>query len=130
MPDPVYLDIVVVEERKRWLKWMGSSLEDLRRAPHRVRSVVAYALYVAERGGKHQDAKPLHGFGGASVLEIAYDCEGDAYRVVYTVLFEGGVYVLHCFQKKSKSGIETPKSEMDLIRLRLKMAKEDYSASR
>jgi len=107
--------------------WMGSSREDLRAMPQPVRSVMAYAIYLAECGDKHPDAKPLRGFGGASVLEMIDDYDRDTYRAVYTVRFEGAVYVLHCFQKKSKSGAVTPRSDMDLIKLRLRMAKEDYS---
>jgi phage-related protein len=70
----------------------------------------------------HPDAKPLKGFGSAGIVEIVEDWRGDSYRAVYTVRFEQAVYVLHCFQKKSKHGIETPKQEMDLIRERLKQA--------
>jgi phage-related protein len=70
----------------------------------------------------HLDAKPLKGFGSAGILEIVEDWRGDAYRAVYTVRFARAVYVLHCFQKKSKYGVETPKPEMDLIRARLKEA--------
>jgi phage-related protein len=73
-------------------------------------------------GGKHEKAKPLRGFGGAGVLEIVENEEGGAYRAVYTVRFAEAVFVLHCFQKKSKRGIATPKADMDLIRNRLKDA--------
>ncbi|MBK5914535.1 type II toxin-antitoxin system RelE/ParE family toxin [Rhodocyclus purpureus] len=66
--------------------------------------------------------EPLRGFGGASVLEVVEDHMGDTYRAVYTVRIADAVYVLHCFQKKSKHGIETPKQDMDLIRERLKAA--------
>jgi phage-related protein len=89
---------------------------------------VGYALYVAQRGGKHRDAKVLSGFGGAGVVEVVTDYRGDAFRAVYTVQFADGVYVLHAFQKKSKTGRATPQADLDLIRLRLKeaerMAKE------
>jgi phage-related protein len=71
-------------------------------------------------------AKPLKGFGGAGVLEILDDFDGDTYRAVYTVRFTGAVYVLHAFQKKSKHGIATPKAELNLIRQRLRQAREDY----
>jgi phage-related protein len=94
--------------------------------PHPVRSAMAYAIYLAECGDKHPDAKPLRGFGGASVLEMIDDYDGDTYRAVYAIRFEDAVYVLHCFQKKSKSGIATPKSDMDLIKIRLKMAQQDH----
>jgi phage-related protein len=75
-------------------------------------------------GGKHPDAKPLRGFGGASVLEVVDDVAGDTYRVVYTVRFPSAVYVLHAFHKKARRGIATPKQDVDLIRARLRRAQE------
>ena len=82
------------------------------------------ALLYAQLGGKHPDAEPLKGFGGAGVLEIIERTESATYRAVYTVRLAGRVYVLHAFQKKSKKGISTPKRELDLIRARLKAAQE------
>jgi phage-related protein len=90
--------------------------------PQVVKDVLGYALHLAQHGEKHLDAKPLKGFGGAKTLEVVEDHQGDTYRAVYTVKFEGYVYVLHCFQKKSKKGIATPKPDMDKIRARLKDA--------
>ena len=84
-------------------------------------------LFLAQIGKRHPDAKPLKGFGGASVLEVVEDYRGDTYRAVYTVKFVEAVYVLHVFQKKSKRGIATPKLEMDLIKDRLKRAIEFHS---
>ena len=78
-------------------------------------------------GAKHISAKPLKGFGGAGVLEIVEDDDGNTYRAVYTVRFKGAIYVLHAFQKKSKQGIKTPKHEIDLIENRLREAAEDYA---
>ena len=86
--------------------------------------VIGYALYVAQSGNKHKQAKPLKGFGSAGVLEVVEDYEGSTYRAVYTVRFINGVYVLHCFQKKSRKGIETPKADKDMIERRLKLAKK------
>ena len=80
--------------------------------------------YLAQAGGKHEQAKPLHGFGSAGVLEIVEDWRGNAYRAVYTVRFDEAVFVLHVFQKKSTHGRETPKPDMDLIKDRLKAARE------
>jgi phage-related protein len=74
------------------------------------------------------DAKPLRGFGGAGVLEVVEDHDGDTYRAVYTVRLAGRVYVLHAFQKKSKSGIATPRAEINLIKARLKRAEELHAA--
>jgi len=90
--------------------------------PEGVKNVLGYALHLAQHGEKHLDAKPLKGFGGAKTLEVVEDHQGDTFRAVYTVKFESYVYVLHCFQKKSKKGIATPKPDMDKIRARLKDA--------
>lgn len=90
--------------------------------PDEVQQTFGFALYQAQIGLLHPDAKPLKGFGSAGILEIVEDWRGDAYRAVYTVRFARALYVLHCFQKKSKYGVETPKPEMDLIRARLKEA--------
>jgi phage-related protein len=84
------------------------------------------ALYAAQRGEKDLAAKPLRGFGGASVLEIAASLGGDTWRAIYTVQFHDVVYLLHAFQKKSKSGIATPKKEIELIRSRLAIAAQDF----
>jgi phage-related protein len=83
-------------------------------------------LLQAQFGRKHSSAKPLSGFGGASVLEIVENFDGDTYRAVYTVKFAELIYVLHVFQKKSKSSIKTPKNEIDLIKQRLRAAEENY----
>lgn len=88
---------------------------------------MGYALYLAQRGGKHPSAKPLRGFGGPETLEIVEDYAGDTYRAVYTVEFESRVYALHAFQKKSKKGIKTPKSVVDTIRSRLKRAEQEHA---
>lgn len=90
--------------------------------PPEVVDVFGFALHLAQQGGKHPQAKPLKGFGSAGVLEVVEDNDGSTYRAVYTVRFCNAVYVLHCFQKKSHRGIETPKQDMDLIRDRLKLA--------
>ena len=84
------------------------------------------ALFKAQKGEKPASAKPLKGFGGAGVLEVIDNFYGDTYRAVYTVKFLNIVYVLYCFQKKSKHGIETPQKEINLIRQRLKTAEEHY----
>ena len=72
----------------------------------------------------------MAGFGSADVLEVVEDSRGDTYRAVYTVKFAGWVYVLHCFQKKSKSGIKTPREDLELIHARLAAARQDYEAWR
>jgi phage-related protein len=110
------------------VEWIGSALQDLRSFPEDVQRMIGFALYQAQLGAKHPDAKPLKGFKGASVLEIVEDFDGDTYRAVYTVKFEHVVYVLHAFQKKSKHGKATPKQEIDLIERRLKRAQQRYDA--
>ncbi len=90
--------------------------------PETVIDVFGYALYLAQVGLKHAQAKPLRGFGGAGVVEVVEDDDGNTYRAVYTVKYKNRVYVLHCFQKKSHKASETPKPDMDLIESRLKLA--------
>jgi len=104
------------------LKWIASSYKDLMALPVKVRKRFGYALSLAQMGESDLDAKPLKGFGGAGVLEVVENNEGGTYRAVYTVRFEEAVFVLHCFQKKSKKGIATPKADMDVIHARLKIA--------
>ena len=89
-----------------------------------VRRRFGYALSLAQMGDRDDAAKVLKGFDGAGVLEVFEDDVGGTYRAVYTVKFAEAVFVLHCFQKKSKSGIATPKMDMDMniIRARLKVA--------
>jgi phage-related protein len=108
--------------------WIGSAKADLASFPEDVKDAIGFALYVAQQGGKHASAKPLKGFGGAGVLEIVEDYDGDTYRAIYTVRFARRIYVLHSFQKKSKSGIATPKAEVNLIKARLKRAEEEHAS--
>ena len=112
------------------LQWIGRSLEDLRDFPRDVQHDIGIALTVAQFGGKHPSAKPLRGFGGAQVLEVVEDFDGDTYRAVYTVRFADVLYVLHCFQKKSTRGIKTTQRDIDLIKARLRVAQEEYDAWR
>jgi phage-related protein len=89
---------------------------------------MGYALHLAQIGDKHEDAKPLKGFGGAGVLEIVTDHVGDTFRAIYTVKFASAIYVLHAFQKKSKTGNKTAGTDMALITRRLRAAQADYEA--
>jgi phage-related protein len=89
---------------------------------------MGFALFQAQCGGKHLQARPLKGFGGAGVLEIVEDFDGNAFRMVYTVRFADAVYVLHAFQKRSKRGTKTPNREMDVVRARLRMARDSRQA--
>ena len=90
--------------------------------PVDVRKFFGHTLDFAQYGSQHAAAKVLKGFGRAGVLEVVEDDGGGTYRAVYTVKFAEAVFVLHCFQKKSKSGVATPKEDMDIIRARLKVA--------
>ena len=117
-------------ESAKPLFWVGSSWKDLKAFPSGARQTGGFALWQAQQGRKHESAKVLKGFGGAGVLEVIEDDNGNTYRVVYTVKFAGAVYVLHAFQKKSKSGIKTPAAEMEMVRRRLRLAEEDYATRR
>lgn len=107
--------------------WIGSSRTALASFPEDVKDAIGYALYIAQGGAKHADAKPLRGFGDAGILEIIEDHAGDTYRAVYTVRLAGRIYVLHVFQKKSKTGIKTPRPEIELIRSRLRRAEAEHA---
>ena len=109
-------------DRETPLEWIGSSHRDLMALPVEVRRSFGYALSLAQAGDRHNAAKVLKGFGGAGVLEIVEDDTGGTFRAVYTVKFREAVFVLHCFQKKSKRGVATPKTDLDIIRARLKVA--------
>ena len=108
------------------VRWIGTSLRDLRSFPREVRIDIGHALFTAQEGKTDPAAKPLKGFGGAGVLEIVASHHGNAWRAVYTVRFQDAVYVLHVFQKKSTKGIATPTREIDLIKRRLVEAERDY----
>ncbi len=109
-------------------EFIGSSKNDISSMPQQVKDAFGFAIRAAQRGAKHPDAKPLKGFGGAGVLEVVENFDGDTFRAVYTVKFAGMIYVLHVFQKKSKRGAKTPKTDLDLIKNRLKDAENKYNA--
>ena len=112
--------------KRKPLFWIRSSKRDLKAMPAAVQDIAGGALDDVQWGLTPAEAKPLKGFGGASVQEIVCDHDGNAYRAVYTVQFPKAVYVLHCFQKKSKKGIKTPKLDKELIESRLIDAREEY----
>lgn len=101
------------------LVWLRSSRKDLIQFPIEVRKAVGYALYVAQLGETHNSVKFFKGY-GAGIYEIISNYNTNTYRVIYTIEIEGCVYVLHSFQKKSKSGIKTPREELIIIKERLK----------
>ena len=95
------------------LRWVGSSFKEFCELPRAAQKEMGFALHLAQVGDKHPHAKPLKGFGGAGVLEIVTSKQGDTFRTMYTVRFADAVYVLHAFQKKSKSGRETPQPKLN-----------------
>ena len=107
------------------LDWVGSSKKDFMAFPKEAQAEMGNALGVAQFGGKHPSAKPLTGL-GSGLYEVVEDYDGNTYRAAYTVQFKDVIYVLHAFQKKAKRGIATPKPDIDLIKQRLKTAREDH----
>lgn len=105
------------------LVWIGSSYDLLKRFPDLVRGSMGHALYLAQTGRKHEHAKVLSGMGSAKVLEVRENDRSGTYRVIYTIEMNDFVFVLHAFQKKSTSGIATPKQDIDLIKNRIKEAR-------
>ena len=101
--------------------WIGDSKARLKEFPQPIQEDIGDALFIAQAGSMSPAAKPFKGV-GSGVFEIRADYRTDTYRAVYAVKIGERVYVLHCFQKKSKRGIKTPKKEVDLIKKRLKMA--------
>jgi len=102
--------------------WVSSTRKDIQTLPAEVRRTFGNALDEAQKGGKHPDAKPLAGFGGANVLEVVDNFATDTFRALYTVRFEEAIYVLHVFQKKSMQGRKTPQRDLEVIRTRLQQA--------
>ena len=107
------------------LQWLGSSLKDLKSFPEEVIHAFGFELYQVQLGRMPASAKPMKGSHLPGVYELREDHKGDTYRTVYIAKLENAVYVLHCFQKKAKSGIATPQKDIDLIVKRLKWAKEE-----
>jgi phage-related protein len=118
----------MVNDNLKPVFWIGSSRSDLRAMPQQVRNDIGQALYAAQQGMTDPAAKPLRGFGGARVMEIVERYRTDAYRAIYTAHFATAIYVLHVFQKKSKTGIATPKQDIDLIKKRFAQAQRDHKA--
>ena len=111
----------------RPIVWGPRTLDELRQFPKKVKREFGRALQFAQAGDKHPAAKPLRGFGGGSILEIVEDYDRGSYRAVYTVRFKEAVYILHVFQKKSKEGIATTRSDVNLIKERLKWATQNHA---
>ena len=112
-----------MEIQIKTLFWVGTSRKDLAALPSEVKDVFGYALYKAEIGSQHLHAKPLKGFNGNGVIEVVKSQLRNTYRLVYSTDFNNGIYVLHCFQKKSTEGIKTNQSDLNLIFINYKSAK-------
>lgn len=115
------------KELTKPIVWVGTSRKDLKSFPRAVMRDIGQALYAAQRGEKDPAAKPMQGF-KPKVMEIVAPYSTDTYRTVYTAKLGNEIFVLHAFQKKAKKGRATPKTELDLIRQRLKEAVEIYKA--
>ena len=115
-----------MEGKWKPVRWVGPARRDLKSFPRPVQRVVGQALYAAQCGEEYPSVKALKGFGGRTVLEIVAPHEGNTFRAVYTTRFGKAIYVLHAFQKKSKSGIGTPQKEIELVWQRLAAAERDY----
>lgn len=116
-------------EEKR-VDWVGSSLDDLKSFPDSVRQSFGFELFQVQLGDMPKSAKPLKGKELSGVYELRDNYKGNTYRAVYIAKLEDKIYVLHCFQKKAKSGIATPKKDMELIKSRLKRALEDSKGAK
>lgn len=112
------------------LHWVGPSLRDLRKLPASAQDKVGHALYLAQMGGKHADAKPLKGFQGTGVPEVFEYRDDDAIRAVYTLKLASGVYVLHVYQKNVSQKNTASGPDIDLIRRRLADAIADAMGDR
>lgn len=107
--------------------WMGRSRADLKEFPDRVRRAVGHALHGVQKGQIPVNGKVFSGLGNAKVWEIRENDPSGTYRAVYTVEFRDYVVILHAFQKKSKTGIATPKQEIEIIKQRLRDARDLYN---
>lgn len=115
-------------ETRKLLYWEGSSKKDFKEFPIPVQKDMGVALFVVQLGGTPESAKPWKGL-GSGVYELVEDHRGDTFRAIYTVRIGNAVHVLHAFQKKSKSGIATPRPDVELIEKRLKAVLARYGMS-
>ena len=109
------------------LKWVGSSYKELIKFPEEVRRSMGYALHLAQINERHPHTKTLSGMGSSKIVEIRENDMSGTYRVVYTLEIQNYVFVLHVFQKKSKSGMSTPMQDIEIINNRLKEARAYYN---
>jgi phage-related protein len=112
----------------RPLHWIGQSRKNYGDFPPSVQEECGFALFLAQTGQHPPSAKVLKGL-GSGVVELVEGFDGDTFRTVYTVRFAKAVYVLHAFKKKSKQGIKTPQSEIELIKRRFRDAEAHYTST-
>ena len=110
--------------RERPLHWVGSAKKDLLAFPEKVIDDFGYALDLVQQHGFPPSAKPWKGE-GSGVFELIEDHRGDTFRLIYSICFDDAVYVLHCFQKKSPSGVRTARTDVEIVRRRLTAARAD-----
>ena len=117
--------MIHIRRKLRQVIWVGNSKAELVEFPKPIQKDIGDGLFIegAQAGSLSPAAKPLKGI-GSGVFEIRADYRTNTYRAVYSMKIGNKVYVLHCFQKKSKRGIKTPQKEIDLIKRRLKIAQE------
>ncbi|MED5603502.1 type II toxin-antitoxin system RelE/ParE family toxin [Alloalcanivorax sp.] len=114
-----------MRRKRKILYWEGSSKKDFKAFPIDVQKDMGVGLFVVQLGGTPDSSKPWKGL-GPGVYELVEDRRGDTFRAVYTVRVGDAVHVLHAFQKKSKSGIATPRPDVKLIERRLKAVLAHY----
>ncbi len=107
----------------RSISWIKAARKAFEAFPQGVQVEGAQALTVIAEGEMPDVAKPLKDL-GAGVMELALRHRGDAFRVVFAVQLGTEVWVVHAFQKKAKAGIATPRTEIEVVRERLKRIRE------
>ena len=114
-----------MDRKEKPIDWVGTSLDDLKSFPDTVKQSFGFELHQVQNGLTPQSAKALKGKDLSGVYELRDNHAGNTYRAVYIAKLKGKIYVLHCFQKKSKSGRATPPKDIELIKSRLKLAIKD-----
>lgn len=117
-----YATIDLMSKNTRKISWIKAARKAFEKFPEDAKIEILRALTVAAEGRKSDIAKPMKGM--SSVYEIALRYRTDAYRTIYAVNIGEEVWVIHAFQKKSRTGIKTPQHEIEVIRERIKRLKE------
>lgn len=108
----------------RSISWVKQARKAYLNFPQPVIDDVDTSLFAAARGERTGSIKQMKHL-DSGVFEIAIRYRKDAFRAIYCTEIDGDIWVIHAFQKKSKTGIKTPKPDMDVIRSRLKRLKEE-----